>query len=90
MNDLKTEQKDKVEKYLVNQLNNLYLAYNQEIDVTHFEKVLYLISTEFEKKSDLNKSHLDKAYNEMLTNYIIYRKMCASSYLTAFAKVNKK
>lgn len=89
MNDLK-DKKDEVKKYITFQIDQLFKAYDQDLDVIKFKQCIAIIVNELSKKQRLDKTNLDNAYNELLYNFTFYKRINAASYLTAFNKSNKR
>lgn len=90
MNDLKTEKKELVEKYLASQIARLIFAYGQEIDFDQMKKMLKFIVDELIDFNTVNESTLNNAYKELMRNYTVYRKINGASYITAYYKHIKK
>ena len=65
MNDLKTDQREKVIDYVANQLQKLYFAYDQEIEIDKFNKTLKFIISEIETL-DKERADLLKQLKKML------------------------
>lgn len=89
MNDLKNHP-EKVKPYIAHQFQTLLTAYGQEVSQETYEKMLRVIEKELLRYNKMDQRMLDKAYTEVMRNFTTYRKVCPSSYLTAFAKMNHK
>jgi hypothetical protein len=85
MNDL-IEEKTKAGAidYLTKQLNVLVVAYDKQMELERFEKMVKIVINGLCKYDSLDKKDFDNVFDDIITSYTKYRTFNASVYLSAF------